>query len=336
MIKHTPQIGYERMEKHDVAIGMQKFSETVLGTRNNRIVAILQILLNCAAITAVSASIGCERKAEETQYTEGRKFGGHAKMSKEEALRMLWGDNERIHQLDTGEAFPPYTDRLTPLQIFSAAKIVQGGDLDAPAIREISRRWGYQYMYFDENGKNVFGDHYFLDATPFHEGLAVIKDNLNNSDQPSYYYINRDGANIFDINGFRKALPFADGIALVSRSGTEYYFINKSGVNIFKQEYKYAEAFSEGFALVSDEQVYFINRKGEKVFRGNKFESAKSFNDGFAAVYGGGKWRYINSEGANAFGGKEFSKADSFTGGFAQVTVGYRPFVIDKSGVEVK
>lgn len=295
-----------------------------------------KVLIECAmAIAAALTTAACEKT--ERPSTEGRKMEEHAKMSKEEALQMLWGDNERIHHLDTNEAFPPYTGRLTALQIFSAAKIVQGGDPDAPAIREISREWGYQYIYFDKNGRNVFGAHHFFDATPFHEGIAVVKDNLNNSDKPSYYYINRDGANIFDINGFVKASPFADGFALVSRSGTKYYFINKNGVNIFKHEFTDAKSFQEGFALVYEgEKCHFINKNGANAFGDKQFVSADSFNEGLATVYDGKKWHYINTNGENAFGDKAFSKAGSFKGDYAEVTYGIRPYVINKNGEEVK
>lgn len=72
MINHTPQIGYERMEKHDATIGMQKFPDAARSSELprkelediGRIIKngkdnLLRVLL---AISIVAAGASCGKK----------------------------------------------------------------------------------------------------------------------------------------------------------------------------------------------------------------------------------------------------------------------------------
>lgn len=326
--------------------------------RQHRRHDIIRTLAGSAMVIAAAlANVGCEKKAEEPIYTEGRKIENQKVeeprpapapaalaqaprlLTKEEQLRMLGGDNEAAQAAPApapepvAEPAPPAPAAPTPQEIFAAEKKRQGGDPTAPAIKEVSAT---SFYYYNASGENEFGNTWFYRAEPFEEGIALVSDR---SDAP-YYFINRNGVNAFGDKKFKEVSPFVDGLAVVKEYNKELcYFMNRKGKNAFDddQEFLWAQPFSEGLAVVSIERGrFFMNKEGRNEFGGNGFELAYSFSEGLAVVYNGEKWHYINKKGVNAFGGKEFDDAISFKGGYAKVKEGLRSYVINKSGEEVQ
>jgi hypothetical protein len=107
-------------------------------------------------------------------------------------------------------------------------------------------------------------------------------------------------------------------------------FMDEKGQIIIKPIYDWAESFSDGLALVSDQKMYFfINKKGEEV--SPKFESAKSFSENLAAVKTDEKYGYINTLGEWIIK-PTYQLAAKFSEGLAAVKIDGRYVYINTKG----
>ena len=90
---------------------------------------------------------------------------------------------------------------------------------------------------------------------------------------------------------------FSEGLSAVNLEGKRGY-INQKGKFVIYGSFRRIESFSNGFARVRD--VYgdwlFIDKKGRNIF-GFKFDDAKGFIQGLAAVKIGSKWAFIDVNG---------------------------------------
>ena len=167
-----------------------------------------------------------------------------------------------------------------------------------------SSDWGY----IDIDG-NLIIDYQFDEAGSFCCGRALVKDSSLGSD---YGYI--------DINGtlaasakWRKANVFSEDKAFVS-SGSTSYIVNKLGDPICTlQSDESGYTFSEGFALIKDDDdYYFMNSKFRQAFD-ESYDDALPFSSSLAAVKTeDGLWGYINTSGVMVIA-PSFSLAKSFS-----------------------
>ncbi|KAF1082684.1 MAG: hypothetical protein GQF41_1405 [Candidatus Rifleibacterium amylolyticum] len=101
----------------------------------------------------------------------------------------------------------------------------------------------------------------------------------------------------------------------------KHVYINTEGKVILNIDCLLAEEFSQGYAAVCANDVwYFINREGKKAF-GRDFEEVLSFAEELAAVKFNGLWGYINLAGDMVIEPK-FARAFSFSDGLACVMIG--------------
>ena len=77
----------------------------------------------------------------------------------------------------------------------------------------------------------------------------------------------------------------------------KWIYINTKGEQAIECKFDYAKDFNEGFAAVEKDGKYgYINIKGEQVIE-YKFDGAWDFSEGFAKVKKDGKYGYINTKG---------------------------------------
>jgi hypothetical protein len=88
---------------------------------------------------------------------------------------------------------------------------------------------------------------------------------------------------------FDDAGRFFDGLALIQRNGL-YGYIDQAGAIVITPQYKFAESFSEGLAVVrvwndkeSSDEYYYIDKRGEQAFP-ERFALASHFFKGLAHV----------------------------------------------------
>lgn len=127
----------------------------------------------------------------------------------------------------------------------------------------------YVFVYLDRGGNEAFG--YFIYATPFSEGVAIVKDVSG-----TYHAMNKDGEiiasldNIYSDNTNYKIADvgeFHDGRArfcIYDNDDKFYGFLDKEFDIVIEPKYTFARKFSEGLALVSDgELTGYIDPNGE-------------------------------------------------------------------------
>ena len=81
-----------------------------------------------------------------------------------------------------------------------------------------------------------------------------------------------------------KDLKFSEGLACVNVGG-KYGYIDKTGRFAIEPQFSFAENFSDGLALFSDEKggLGYLDKKGKVVIK-PKYEWARGFSEGLAAV----------------------------------------------------
>lgn len=146
-------------------------------------------------------------------------------------------------------------------------------------------------MFIDKQGKPITNAIYDT-ASPFSEGRALVSmnglfgyiDNLGNEVIKCQYGVN---------TAYKSNSRFSQGLAAVRFSKGEegidcennFGYIDINGNTIFEPEDYYANAFSEGFAMVKDNyDYYFINLEGEIPFE-RTTPLATSFSEGLAEMY---------------------------------------------------
>ena len=127
-------------------------------------------------------------------------------------------------------------------------------------------------------------------------------------------------------------LYFIDNdLIAVTEDYKKYVIVNTNGEIVNTSEYSSVENFSNGFALVKDnENTFFINKKGENVFD-KVFDDAYSFKDGLAAVKKGGLWGYIDKSG-NMVIKYQFDQVKNFNESLAAVDKNSKWGLIDNLG----
>lgn len=220
------------------------------------------------------------------------------------------------------------------------------------------------WKYIDVDGQDVF-DMTFDRARPFCNGLAAVRANGN------WHIIDRSGQDAISqtyeaVGDFRSQITYAKvggkfgvidrtgkfvippkfgsvigafecGLATVDVDGKTGY-IDTSGEFVIPPRYKFAESFSEEYAVVCNPDDYFekwfIDKRGSNTF--GPFNTACSFSEGVAGIYVNDACRFIDREGREVLVMPKRVHAEYFREGLAatqfsdrkddspaQVTYGY-------------
>ena len=134
---------------------------------------------------------------------------------------------------------------------------------------------------------------------------------------------------------FKKATAFSDGLALVVNDDDKVGYINLEGKYIIKAQYKNGLMFSEGLAAVvpEDSGPIYINTSGEtKIKLPNDIISAFAFAEGLAQVIDSkGKFGFIDKDGKLKIS-CQYEEAGFFSEGLAYVKTKDKYGFIDKDG----
>lgn len=149
----------------------------------------------------------------------------------------------------------------------------------------------------------------------FSEGLLIVQDR----DTMKKGYVDKFGQWIIE-PGFEDACNFSDGLALVKENDL-YGYIDHNGNYVIPPQFLNASSFSEGYAAVTyDECKYgYIDKQGNMIIE-PQYKHAGSFTDGLARVfdYSRDRYGYINSNGDVVID-FQFEYADDFCFGLASV-----------------
>lgn len=132
-----------------------------------------------------------------------------------------------------------------------------------------------KFGYIDQHGKVVISPK-FIEAYPFHEGLARVKI------QDKYGYIDGSG-NLIIPAKFDNGREFADSLAAVE-TNRKWGYVNRSGHFVIDAKFDKAASFIEGLAAVEIDNNYgFIDKNGKTAI-GFKYYSVLPFFHGVAPV----------------------------------------------------
>lgn len=173
----------------------------------------------------------------------------------------------------------------------------------------------------------------------FHEGLALV-----NYSRYFLGFIDRSGELVIE-TPFVEARNFSENLAVVKiqekgfygQSKTSWGAIDKKGRIIFEDDFDKLYDFSEGIALAEkNDEIFFINKTGEKIFVFNKgeyefdYNGTKKFSEGLMAIFDRkiGKFGFMNREGEFVIEPK-FENAANFSDGLARVSIkkNYREYL---------
>ena len=156
-----------------------------------------------------------------------------------------------------------------------------------------------QYSVIDHSGNVVFAGTY-IDTKHFSEGVAPM------GDGKKWGYVDYSGKVVVPLQFDDAKALFSEGLAAV-RVGRnidlgelgKVGFIDGTGAMIVQPQFSSAQEFSEGFAVVVDEnrKYSFIDKLGRRRF-GRNFDAASGFVMGLAHVrvgksYYSAKWSYM-------------------------------------------
>ena len=149
--------------------------------------------------------------------------------------------------------------------------------IDEEATRCAVFRSGGLFGYADLERREVLLAPIYLDATPFREGLAVVRT------PAGYCVIDCSGACRLDCRGYSYVGPFCDGRAVVCREEL-FGFIDSEGTLVVPLRYAFASNFREGLAVVRiDGKFGYIDTEGTMVIDA-AFDHAGCFRGGRARV----------------------------------------------------
>lgn len=142
-----------------------------------------------------------------------------------------------------------------------------------------------KYGFIDKNGKIIIKPNYSF-VMKFSDGLAFVS---SETSQRGYKWICIDtlGNKVFDIGNDFPEEKFSEGFAIISDLN-DLWFINKKGEKVFNKTWKDKRGnFKNGIAIVSDvkfKDYYYINSKGVKL---DYLPSGNIcvFDEGYALVF---------------------------------------------------
>jgi hypothetical protein len=151
----------------------------------------------------------------------------------------------------------------------------------------------------------------------FKDGLSFVNEIDNNNG----YFIDKSGKKIYTPENGNSCDRFSEGLASFKDLKTlKYGFVNKKGVVIVKPIFKWVKDFSNGLALVENDNLLgYINTLGKVVIE-PKYYYANDFKDGVARVQlnEGDKEIYIDKLGRQILQ-KQYKYTNDFSNGIAMV-----------------
>jgi hypothetical protein len=192
-----------------------------------------------------------------------------------------------------------------------------------------------KWSYINKAGQTVIPAKYD-EAYIFSEGLARVtigEDTDGYIDKtgkiiikPQFYLPGNFSEGLADVQLYT---PYKDG-NIVKRG-----YIDKTGNYVIELKYAAGYQFSEGIAAVKDletEEIYFINKSGEKIIEARKYDMVYPFTQGLAAVSRNDKYGFIDKTGAWVIE-PEYDVVFSFSkDGLAYFILGDKFGYIDKTG----
>lgn len=153
------------------------------------------------------------------------------------------------------------------------------------------------------------------DVVSFEESFKSNRLNVSFSNGKKGF-IDRNGNIIFETNA-NLIFGYSDDVATVQKIDSVFY-VDPLGKLLFAFSGK-GSPFSEGLALIrSNQNHFFINKKGEVVLDCSNYDWVDSFNSGLALVKLDNRFGYINSSGVLKIP-LVYQKAESFINGYAAV-----------------
>lgn len=139
---------------------------------------------------------------------------------------------------------------------------------------------------------NKIKDLYTYFMGPYSEGLAYA----HNGQNTQISYLDKKGLEVFNVAA-KEGSKCVGGIISVKGKDDKYYLINKTGKQINAKTWDAIGEFSDGLALVKENNKWgFIDITGNKVID-TKFDVASSFAKGVAIASSNGKFFLINKKG---------------------------------------
>jgi hypothetical protein len=187
------------------------------------------------------------------------------------------------------------------------------------------------YIIIDRSGNEIVHDsHYTCIIDYYSEGLCPVK-----VEDALWGFVDKSGVMVIKPQ-FKFANSFSEGLSAVDFEGRKG-FIDHTGQLQIPNRYKTADSFSEGLALTtvlvekktagltfwrskeenSDKKYGFINKNGDVVIE-HRFEYARSFSDGLAAVKTKEKWGFVDR-----LGNMVINANYSFVENFSEGLVGF-------------
>lgn len=198
------------------------------------------------------------------------------------------------------------------------------------------------FGFIDEQGNQVINCQYGVDKAfeknnRFSQGLAAIRFNIDGKgleSENNFGYIDKNGDVVFEPENYY-ANAFSEGFAMV-KDRFDYYFINLEGEIPFEKTTQVASSYSEGLADIYDnetESFGFINTSGEWHIE-PKFESTFRFTEGLACIkrFGVKNKGYIDKNGQLLIP-ENFETALPFKNGLAYAEQKKQKGYINKSGI---
>lgn len=166
-----------------------------------------------------------------------------------------------------------------------------------------------QWYYIDAQG-NVISEGYD-EALPFLDGMARVKRG------EGYNFIGLDGR-LLSQTWFGEVKPYSDGFAPVARDG-EWYFLTRNGQTF--GPFVTAMTPTSGLArfVRPGQGVGFLDIQGQEVIPA-KYDSARGFNDGWAAVLRDERWTFVDTQGRELHSPR-WQDVGQFAEGFAPVKI---------------
>ncbi|MBI2632974.1 MAG: WG repeat-containing protein [Parcubacteria group bacterium] len=146
-----------------------------------------------------------------------------------------------------------------------------------------------QWFFIDTKGVPLNEEKYDHVAN-FKEGLARIVKN------DKHFYIKHDGSRLSE-QEYDGAGSFSEGFAWVVQNA-EWYYIDKKEIGVYGVSCDFAFDFSENYAVIFEngKGFFFIRRDGSRLNE-EKYENARGFFNGVAAVKQNGVWFLIDKTG---------------------------------------
>lgn len=138
---------------------------------------------------------------------------------------------------------------------------------------------------YDYSGHLLSPDVYYTSGGTFHDGFLLVIDKAR-----KIYFVDNKGKKAIDLKGYVDAEPFSEGLAVVRNENHQFGFINTKGAVAIPCSYTSASSFNEGIAMVSrtkndQSEIGLINTKNEAVVPFKQVSSSGQSGEGAKKEY---------------------------------------------------